>query len=92
MRKTMKGKMSKKDLNEMIQEADNCTKGFIDYRGIEELFQILIMIMILEFSSYLCGISNKVFNKNEKECSKENNGSYKVESEGLELGKTLNKG
>ena len=96
LRKIMKERMSKKDLNTMIKEADSDNDGFINCQG--RLIKFLQILQTLKFVSEFCSIlCAEVTSKGKKKKSKDNANRIKEESERNDSSrsdslKTLSKG
>ena len=96
LRKIMKERMSKKDLNTMIKEADSDNDGFINCKGsfIKFVQTSIVLYIFSEFCSLLCA---EVTSKGRKKKSKDNANRIKEESERNDSSrsdslKTLSKG
>ena len=93
----MKERMSKKDLNAMIKEADSDNDGFINCHGSDpNKFHLKNILNLAEFCSILC-TEVAMSSKGKKKKSKDNANRIKEESERNDSSrsdslKTLSKG
>ena len=100
MRKIMKERMSKKDLNELIKEADADNDGFINCRGKEGNHIKMITLIgwlhghnFLEFCSILCAeVTYKGKKKSTDNANRIKEESEKNDSSRSDSIKTLSKG